>query len=74
MRKLIKSILPEVGIEDLKIRLRGDNHCESANCLAHKKSTFPPPSPHIHLHQLNNKKNRKSTKGSTYYNIASART
>jgi len=31
MRKLIKSILPEVGVGDLKIRPRGDNRCESAN-------------------------------------------
>ncbi len=31
MRKLIKIILSEVGIEDLKIRPRGDNRCESAN-------------------------------------------
>ncbi len=31
MRKLIKSILPEVGIGNLKIRSRGDNRCESAN-------------------------------------------
>jgi len=31
MRKLIKSILPEVGVGDLKIRSRGDNRCESAN-------------------------------------------
>ncbi len=30
MRKLIKSILPKVGVEDLKIRPRGDNRCESA--------------------------------------------
>jgi len=33
MRKLIKSILSEVGVEDLKIRSRGDNRCESANTL-----------------------------------------
>jgi len=33
MRKLIKSILPEVGVEDLKIRPRGDNRCESANSM-----------------------------------------
>ncbi len=31
MRKLTKIILPEVGVEDLKIRPRGDNRCESAN-------------------------------------------
>jgi len=31
MRKLIKSILSEVGVEDLKIRPRGENRCESAN-------------------------------------------
>jgi hypothetical protein len=31
MRKLIKIMLPEVGVEDLKIRPRGDNRCESAN-------------------------------------------
>jgi len=30
MRKLIKSILPEDGVGDLKIRPRGDNRCESA--------------------------------------------
>ena len=30
MRKLIKSILPEVGVGNLKIRSRGDNRCESA--------------------------------------------
>jgi len=30
MRKLIKSILPEVGVGDLKIRSRGDNRCGSA--------------------------------------------
>ncbi len=35
MRKLIKSILPEVGVEDLKIRPRDDNRCESANIEAH---------------------------------------
>jgi len=34
MRKLIKSILPEVGVKDLKIRPRGDNRCESANVSA----------------------------------------
>jgi len=33
MRKLIKIILPEIGIGDLKIRPRGDNRCESANRL-----------------------------------------
>jgi hypothetical protein len=32
MRKLIKSILPEDGVGDLKIRPRGDNRCESAKC------------------------------------------
>ncbi len=32
MRKLIKFILPDVGVEDLKIRPRGDDRCESANC------------------------------------------
>jgi len=31
MRKLTKTILPEVGVGDLKIRPRGDNRCESAN-------------------------------------------
>ncbi len=31
MRKLIKSILLEVGVENLKIRSRDDNRCESAN-------------------------------------------
>jgi len=31
MRKLIKMILSEVGVGDLKIRPRGDNRCESAN-------------------------------------------
>jgi len=31
MRVLIISILPEVGVGDLKIRPRGDNRCESAN-------------------------------------------
>ena len=30
MRKLTKIILPEVGVENLKIRPRGDNRCESA--------------------------------------------
>jgi hypothetical protein len=30
MRKSIKSILPEVGVGDLKIRSTGDNRCESA--------------------------------------------
>jgi len=30
MRKLTKIILLEVGVEDLKIRPRGDNRCESA--------------------------------------------
>ncbi len=34
MRKLIKSILPEDGVGDLKIRPRGDNRCESAKCTA----------------------------------------
>jgi len=31
MRKLTKTILPKVRIENLKIRSRGDNRCESAN-------------------------------------------
>jgi len=30
MRKLTKIILPEVGVENLKIRSRDDNRCESA--------------------------------------------
>jgi len=30
MRKLIKSILPEDEVENLKIRSRSDNRCESA--------------------------------------------
>jgi hypothetical protein len=33
MRKLIKIILPEVEVGDLKIRPRGDNRCESANSV-----------------------------------------
>jgi len=33
MRKLIKFILLDVGVEDLKIRSRGDNRCESAKGL-----------------------------------------
>ncbi len=33
MRKLIKSILLEVGVENLKIRPRGDNRCESAKSV-----------------------------------------
>ena len=33
MRKLIKIILLEVGIRNLKIRLRDDNCCKSANSL-----------------------------------------
>ena len=33
MRKLIKSILLEDGVKNLKIRSRGNNHCESANCF-----------------------------------------
>jgi len=32
MRKLIKSILSKDEIENLKIRSRGDNRCESAKC------------------------------------------
>jgi len=40
MRNLIKSILLEVGIEDLKIRSRGDNHCESAKLLEHVAETI----------------------------------
>jgi hypothetical protein len=42
MRKLIKSILPEVGIEDLKIRSRGDNRCESANEIEMAIKFFAP--------------------------------
>jgi len=40
MRKIIKSILLEVGVGDLKIRSRGDNRCESAKTPrnAHKRS------------------------------------
>ncbi len=33
MGKLIKIILPEVGVGDLKIRPRGDNRCESAKSV-----------------------------------------
>ncbi len=33
MRKLTKIILPEVEVEDLKIRPRGDNRCESAESV-----------------------------------------
>ncbi len=38
MRKLTKIILPEVEVEDLKIRPRGDNRCESAKyaCMWHR--------------------------------------
>ena len=50
MRKLTKFILPDVRVEDLKIRPRGDNRCESANwssiilfsmMTAHCTSLFP---------------------------------
>ncbi len=34
MRKLTKIILPEVGVEDLKIRPRDDNRCENTNCTS----------------------------------------
>ncbi len=48
MRKLIKIILPVVGVGDLKIRPRGDNRCESAKATpaskyqASAKPTFQP--------------------------------
>jgi len=41
MRKLTKIILPEVEVGDLKIRPRGDNRCESANCSATIRQGFP---------------------------------
>jgi len=41
MRKLIKSILLEVGVEDLKIRPRGDNRCESAKRLPRDSLGLP---------------------------------
>ncbi len=48
MRKLIKIILPEVRVGDLKIRPRGDNRCESAKSVM----TAINPSPDLTLHHL----------------------
>jgi len=47
MRKLIKSILPEVGVGDLKIRPRGDNRCESAKSANFNRLAGPGHSTHF---------------------------
>jgi hypothetical protein len=49
MRKLTKIILPEVGVGDLKIRPRGDNRCESANCRVSSEASLIPSTKSLHI-------------------------